>query len=450
MDVCVIGGAGYVGLVTSAGLAEIGHKVIGLDLNASVISELQTGILPIQENGLDDLVRRNIDADRISFTTDPITAIESSEMVFIAVGTPSAPDGGADLSAIIDVAEQIARHLTSYKIIVMKSTVPVGTVESVRAILSRDNEEGDDFDLVSNPEFLSEGRALQDFFYPDRIVLGSNSPAAAARVKELFKPIIDGTIRWNPEGAVDGERTSVPVVETDIASAQMIKYAANAFLATRISFVNEIASMCEKTGANISEVTHGLGFDPRIGHGYLKPGIGFGGPCLEKDLTALVALAESKGYEPTLLRSVLDRNERQMTDVVNKIRAQAGAPLYQKTIAVFGLSFKAGTNDVRNSLAMKIIDRLTGEGAIVKAFDPVSNDEAAALRPDLRYFDDPYLAVTAADVLAVFTDWPEFRELDFARVRSLMRVPRIVDGINLLDPEILEDLNFEHVRVGHR
>jgi UDPglucose 6-dehydrogenase len=448
MQVCVIGGGGYVGLVTGVGLAEIGHQVVNLDVSHSVISDLQDGITPIMENRLDSLVKENLRKDRIRFTTDPASAIESSNMVFIAVGTPSDSSGAADLSAIIDVATEISAHLSGYKIIVMKSTVPIGTLESVRAILSRGSTEGVDFDLVSNPEFLSEGRAFDDFFYPDRIVLGSDSPGAMSEIKDLFKPIIERDVEWPRPGSTSGSG-SVPVVETDIASAQMIKYASNAFLATRISFVNEIATMCERTGADVSEVTHGMGFDSRIGHSYLSPGIGFGGPCLEKDLSALIALAESNGYDPAFLQSVLDRNDRQVTDVVNKIRSLADVPLVGKTIAVFGLSFKAGTNDVRNSLALRVIDRLTEEGAIVKASDPVSIDEALNLRSSLQCYEDPYEAVADADVLAIFTDWPVFKELDFSRIRSLMRNPRIVDGINLLDHGELEDLKFEHIRVGH-
>ena len=369
-------------------------------------------------------------------------------MQFIAVGTPSLDDGRADLSQVIQVAEELVKYIDTYKLIVVKSTVPVGTVELVRNILSREKQEGRDFDIVSNPEFLREGKGLYDFFCPDRIVIGATSEKARDVMRALYEPIVQGTASW-PEGE-QGRQTSgpVPVVETNLASAQIIKYASNAFLAARISFVNETAGICDRVGADIKEVARGIGYDPRIGHVYLEPGLGFGGPCLEKDLRALIGIAEESGYEPQLFKAVLERNERQIGEVLAKLKQLVGPILYRRNIAALGLSFKAGTNDVRNSLALKVIDQMENEGAIVRAYDPVSIPEARGLRPNVIYCEDPYETVSQADAVLILTEWPQFSKLHYKDIKDRMAHPRIIDARNLLNAEEMRALGFTYVGIG--
>ena len=381
MNICLVGGAGYVGLITGLGMADIGHSVINVDVDEDRVRTLQSGKSPIYEEGIETVLVRNFESGRLSFTTDLQSAVASSEVVFIAVGTPSLEDGQADLSQVIQVAEELVKSIDRYKVIVIKSTVPVGTVELVLGILGREKSEGTHFDIVSNPEFLREGKGLYDFFHPDRIVIGASSEKARAMMRTIYSPVIEGRVSWPGQGPRSPTSVPVPVVETDLASAQIIKYASNTFLAARISFTNETAGLCEKVGADIKEVARGIGHDPRIGHGYLEAGIGFGGPCLEKDLRALIKIAEGNGYEPQLLRAVLERNERQVGEVIGKLKEHIGYLLYKKIIAVWGLSFKAGTNDVRNSPALKVIDWLEKEGATVRAHDPVAIPEVRALKP---------------------------------------------------------------------
>ena len=448
MRVCVIGGAGYVGLITSLGFAELGHTVIGVDVDGPRIRLLQSGKSPIHEEGIDPVLKRNLDSGRIRFTTDDDKAIPSSDIVFIAVGTPSQEDGQADISQIIKATERLADQIEPYTVIVVKSTVPLGTIELVKDMLCQKNVEGKDFDIVVNPEFLREGKALYDFFYPDRIVVGTHSEKAKGIIHELYCPIVSGQFEWQQGDAKPRSLEAVPIVDTDLASAQMVKYASNAFLATRISFINEIAGLCGKVGADVTEVGRGMGYDPRIGHSYLEAGLGFGGPCLEKDLRALMTLAEGNGHEPQLLRAVLERNEKQVVEVITKLKHQVGQFLYQKTVAVLGLAFKAGTNDVRNSLSFKVIDRLQQEGALVKAHDPVANSEARELRPEISYYDDPYQAVHGADALLILTDWPRFRDLDFGIIMAKMSGKNIVDARNLLDVKAVKSLGFTYTGIG--
>jgi UDPglucose 6-dehydrogenase len=440
MNVCVVGGAGYVGLVTGVGLAQIGHRVVGVDIDDERVSALNAGRSPILEDGIDLLLERNLTNGRIRFTTDFDEAVTQCEFVFVAVGTPSQSDGQADLSQVIQVAESLQNHLAAYKIVVLKSTVPVGTVELVRDILGEGKEEGRDFDIVSNPEFLREGTGVRDFFEPDRIVIGTSSASALKATRELYAPLIDAG------NTVD--HAPIPVIETDVASAQMIKYASNTFLATRISFINEVAGLCERVGADVREVSRGMGYDPRIGHAYLQAGLGFGGPCLDKDLRALIKIAETSGFEPGLLRSVLDRNELQIDDVVRKVKFMIGHLLYHRTIAVFGLAFKAGTNDLRNSMAVKVVTQLRGEGATVKAHDPVDFSEAEQAGIHSCYVADPYEAVRGADALMILTDWPEFSALDYGRIRDLMASPAIVDARNMLDATEMAALGFSYNGIG--
>jgi len=387
MNVCVIGGAGYVGLVTSLGLSEIGHHVIAVDLNQDRIRQLQAGECPIYEAGMQQLLDRNLREGRIRFSTDLSEAVFSSEVVFIAVGTPSHEDGQVDLSQVVRVTEGLEKFLDGYKLIVIKSTVPMGTVELIQSKLNG-RHAAEDLDIVINPEFLREGHGLRDFFYPDRVVIGSDSTRARTIMRQLYEPIIQGTVSWT-----DGVREAnlshpIPVVETDPASAQMIKYASNAFLAARISMINEIAGLCEVVGSDINEVVRGIGYDPRIGSTYLNAGLGFGGPCLEKDLRALMTIGESNSYHPNLLRAVLDRNVQQVEQVVAKLEHLVGGLLTGKTLAVLGLAFKSGTDDVRNSLALKVIDRLQREGATIRSHDPL----ARPVYPEFTCYEDPYQA----------------------------------------------------------
>ena len=444
LGVGVVGAAGYVGLVTSVGLAAVGHRVIGVDVNEEAVAGLQNGVSPIHEEGLLPALQATTRSGRLRFTTSLAEALPPVDVIFIAVGTPSREDGHADLSQVIAVAENLALHLDKYMVVVVKSTVPVGTVELVRSVLGRRKREGEDFDIVANPEFLREGKGLVDFFHPDRIVVGASSQRALSVVRTLYEPILNRTV---PGGDSGDRREPVPLVETDVASAQMIKYAANSFLAMRISFINEIAAFCDRFGSDVHEVARGLGFDARIGPAYLDAGLGFGGPCLEKDLRALIRIAEETRYEPRLLRAVLDRNEQQLREIVAKIKGAVGYLLYGRIVAVFGRAFKAGTNDLRNSLALRLIAELEREGALVRSYDPL-----AALPGDAsgggHSVDDPYEAVERADVLVIATEWPEFRELDYTRIRSRMAQPAIVDARNLLDARVMRGLGYRYVGVG--
>lgn len=453
MNIGVVGGAGYVGLVTGLGFAELGHRVTSVDLNAERIELLQGGTSPIHEEGLPPVLDRNLDAGNIQFSTNFPDAVVGQDVVFIAVGTPSQDDGQADLSQVIEVAERLVELMDDYTVVVVKSTVPVGTVELVQSILNRDKTEGVDFDIVSNPEFLREGKGMVDFFYPDRVVVGTCSERAREVMQDLYRPLIAGDMVGAtgrsplPQDMAPNERP-VPLVETDLASAQMIKYASNAFLATRISFINEIAGLCEEVDANINEVARGMGYDPRIGSSYLDAGLGFGGPCLEKDLKALIKIAEANNYEPRLLREVLGRNDQQVREVIGKVKELTGYLLYKKIVAVWGLAFKAGTNDVRNSLAFRVVEALEREGAEVHAHDPLALEEARALHPNIHYFDDPYEAVANADAVVLATDWREYAELNFDEVQRRMARPAIVDGRNLLDRDTLMAKGFRYLSMG--
>ena len=448
LKVCIIGGAGYVGLITGVGLAYLGHQVINVDIDEGRLAHLQAGNPVIYEDHLESALRQVLTEGKLRFSSNLQTSVAESDIIFIAVGTPAQDDGQADLSQVIEVSEDLAHFANAYKLIVVKSTVPVGTVELVRSILCRNKREGKDFDIASNPEFLREGKGLYDFFFPNRIVVGTLSSKARQWLYDLYAPLIGGEFKV-PEGLENHPlRKHVPVVDTDTASAQMIKYASNAFLATRVSFINEIAGLCERVNADIKEVALGMGFDPRIGSSYLEAGLGFGGPCLEKDLKALIKIAEANGYEPRVLRSALDRNAQQLNDVMGKVKQLAGDLLYKKIITVFGLTFKSGTNDVRNSLSMRLIEQLEREGAIVHAHDPLGLEEARLLHPQAYYFEDPYEAAAHADALVVATDWPHFIELDFSRLKAMMASPSMVDARNLLHARGLRELGFRYLGIG--
>ena len=442
--------------ITGLGLAELGHHVVNVDIDAARVDRLNRGDSPIYEEGIGPLLRRHLDSGRIRFTQSLSAGMVDSEVVIIAVGSPAQDDGHADLSAISSVAEDLSEHWDQhsgsgrpeerYRVIAIKSTVPVGTAELVRSIMGRQKQEGEDFDIISNPEFLREGKGLHDFFYPDRIVIGSDSERARAVIKELYEPVIQRHVRFN--GEEPPESGPVPVVETSLASAQMIKYASNAFLATRISFINEVAWLCERVGADVKEVAYGMGFDSRIGHAYLDAGLGFGGPCLEKDLRALIKISEASGYDPQLMRSVLDRNQRQVEEVVARVKEAAGDVLYQRVITVFGLAFKPQTNDLRNSMSLEVIQRLKEQGATLRAHDSVALPEARALDPDRAYIDDPYEAVHESDALLILTAWPQYAELDYGRIKERMASPCIIDARNLLEGPLLRALGFSYTGIG--
>jgi len=428
LPVAVIGGAGYVGSITAAGLAHLGHTVAAMDVNRERLAQLQQGIAPFREPGLEEVLRPALAAGRLTFTDSLPAALAEARVVFVAVHTPRRDDGEADLSHVIDVATGLGRHLQRYTVITVKSTVPVGSHQILRQILEQfGRREGADYDLVANPEFLREGHAVEDFFYPDRVIIGGASSDAVTLVRELFEPL------------------GAPILETSIENAQMTKYAANAFLAMRVSFINEIANVCERLGADVDAVAHGLGFDRRIGHEYLRPGIGFSGPCLPKDLEGLIRLAEDAGYEPFFLKAILEKNEQQRRQIMGKVYGLLGTSLYGRRIAVLGLTFKPGTDDVRNSLAPEIVDYLARRGAVVTAYDPEATPETANAGRLAATAAD---AADGADLLLLLTAWEEFGTLDFERIRGLMRSPNLVDGVNLLDPAAMRRLGFTYVSVG--
>jgi UDPglucose 6-dehydrogenase len=428
LPIAVIGGAGYVGSITAAGLAHLGHRVAAMDLNRERLAQLQQGTAPFREPGLEEVLRPALAAGYLTFTDALPAALDEARVVFVAVHTPRRNDGEADLSHIIDVATGLGRHLQRYTVIAVKSTVPVGSQATIRQILEQfGRREGADYDLVANPEFLREGHAVEDFFYPDRVIIGGSSSDAVALVRELFEPL------------------GAPILETTIENAQMTKYAANAFLALRISFINEIANVCERVGADVGAVAHGLGFDRRIGPEYLRPGIGFSGPCLPKDLEGLIRVAEDAGYEPFFLKAILEKNDHQRRQIMAKVYEILGTSLYGRRIGVLGLTFKAGTDDIRNSFAPVIVEYLARRGAVITAYDPEVTPEAAIAG---RFAASAYEAAEGADLLLLLTGWEEFGGLDFERIRGLMRSPNLVDGVNVLDPAQMRRLGFTYVSVG--
>lgn len=429
MKLCIIG-TGYVGLVTGTVFADLGHNVSCVDSDARKIEMLKAGEMPIYEPGLKEMVDRNVADGRLSFSTDVGDGISRAETVFIAVGTPLGEDGYADLSAVRDVAATIGRSLVNYTVIVDKSTVPIGTGELVAEIIAenrRDPSVG--FDVVSNPEFLREGNAISDTLQPDRIVIGSSSQRAAMQLVELYTPL---------------ER---PMLVTDLRSAEMIKYASNAFLATKISFINGIANICEIAGADVRDVAKGMGLDSRIGGAFLNAGLGWGGSCFGKDTSCLAATSHRLGYEFALLEAVIEINREQPRRFVDKI-SEVLAPLYGKKIAVLGLAFKPNTDDLRDGKSLEIINALLEAGACVSAYDPVAMDNARKAIPSIEYCAGPYEAADAADAIVLITEWKEFRYLDFPRLRSIMRAPVLFDGRNMFDPERVRSKGFDYYCIG--
>jgi len=434
-DIGVIGGAGYVGLVTSVAFAALGHKVTSMDLDIPRVRMLMSGASPVYEEGLEPILGELLTRDRITFTNDQYQAVQNSDAVFIAVGTPSLADGRADMSSVIDVAERLRDQIHKYTVIVIKSTVPFGAVNVISEILSLKLTEGVDFDVVSNPEFLREGSGLIDFFSPSRIIVGSVSERAQKVLRNIYQPLLEGTVIVDVPW-IDSVQ-EIPYVETDVTSAQLTKYAANAFLATRISFINEIAGISEKVGGNIEDIVLGLGLDPRIGSSYLKPGIGFGGPCLDKDLRALITIAGENSYDPVMFEGVLHRNELQLREVMNKIVGALGSSLYGKRIALLGLAFKEGTNDVRHSLSIRLYRALRDQGASVVGHDFLAVQEAIELEPELEATSDLEMAIKGSDVVVVLNPEASYSEIDWRSLVSSGFSPYAIDTRGVLDVDAL-------------
>ena len=431
MNICVVG-TGYVGLVTGAVFADLGNDVVCVDNVAEKIAALQAGRMPIYEPGLEEMVARNAADGRLSFSTDLAAAVRRSVIVFITVGTPAKDTGQTDLAAVEAVARQIGLAMERYTVVVNKSTVPVGTGELVREVIERHQPTPVPFDVVSNPEFLREGAAIEDTLRPDRIVIGAPTQQVAMSLLELYAPL---------------ER---PMIITDVPSAEIIKYASNAFLATKISFINTVANICELAGADVTQVTKAMGLDPRIGPAFLQAGLGYGGSCFPKDTESLVHTAAALGVDFALLRAVVETNNDRARHFVAMIE-KALAPLDDKTIAVLGLAFKPNTDDMREAKSIEVVRRLLELGATVIAYDPVAMDNARkVLPPGVAYCDSPYAAAADADGVALVTEWNEFKFLNLERLRAAMRRPVVFDGRNLWEPERMRRLGFEYYSIGRR
>ena len=431
MNIAVIG-TGYVGLVTGTCFAETGNHVICVDNNKEKVERMRKGEVPIYEPHLDALFHRNVEQKRLSFTTDLAEGIKDAQIVFLALPTPPGDDGSADLSYVLGVANDIGKLLNGYKIIINKSTVPVGTAEKVRSEISKTYK--GEFDVVSNPEFLREGFAVDDFMKPDRVVIGTSSEKAKKILTELYSPFV---------------RQGNPVYFMDERSSEMTKYAANAFLATKITFINEIANLCERVGANVDMVRIGIGSDDRIGKRFLFAGIGYGGSCFPKDVKALAHTAEENNYNFSILKSVMAVNEKQKSILVEKIKKYFGGNLKGKKIALWGLAFKPDTDDIREAPSLHIIDALLKEGSDVIAFDPVAmNNVKQAIGDKISYSADQYDALKAADALVIATEWQLFRTPDFEKMNSLLKEKTIFDGRNLYEPAMMKEKGFHYESIG--
>lgn len=431
MHIAVIG-TGYVGLVTGACFAEFGVDVTCVDVDESKIDKLNKGIIPIYEPGLDKIVEKNAKAGRLNFTTDIKSAVEQALVVFLAVGTPPQEDGSPDMSYYRQAAKDIAESMNGYKVLVTKSTVPVGTGKWLRDFVKENLKISTNFGVASNPEFLREGAAIEDFMRPDRVVIGSNESDAIAIMKDLYRPLY---------------LIETPIVITSLEAAELIKYAANAFLATKITFINEVANLCDAIGCDVHDVARGMGMDNRIGRKFLHPGPGYGGSCFPKDTRALTTVADQFGVETLIVDAVIEANERQRDAMIPKIEKLIG-DVNGKQIAVLGLSFKPETDDMRESPAIEIINSLVKRGAKVKAYDPVAMDEAKHCLPDIEYAADEYDALKGADALVIITEWNQFRALDMQKVKQLLKAPKIADLRNIYEPEDMRELGFEYIGVG--
>lgn len=445
MNISIIG-TGYVGLVTGACFAESGNNVICMDIDKEKINKLKKGIVPIYEPGLDEIVRKNLNTGRLKFTTDLEYAVRNSEIIFLCLPTPPGKDGDADLGILFSVVKNIAKILRGLakdeknqlkKLIVSKSTVPVGTADKIKETLNKElGKYSDKIDLyvASNPEFLKEGNAVQDFMFPDRVVIGVNDGEAEKILRELYEPFV---------------RTGAPILVMDTRSAEMVKYTANAFLAMRISFMNEMANLCEKLGADVEKVRIAIGYDNRIGPRFLFPGVGWGGSCFPKDIKALMKMGEKNGVELKIVKSVYEVNERQKKLIVEKIKKHFGRELKNKKIAIWGLSFKPKTDDMREAPSIVIINELLKLGAKISAFDPVAVPNAKKIFGDkVKFAKNQYEALKSADALVLITEWQEFREPDFNYIKTLMRTPVVFDGRNIYNPEKLKKLGFTYYGIG--
>jgi UDPglucose 6-dehydrogenase len=429
-------GVGYVGLVTGTCLADLGHRIVCLDVNVERVENLKKCILPIYEPGLEEIVRRNMNAGRLSFTASYAEAINgcspdtAAEFVFIAVGTPSAVDGKADLDYVRQAAESIAEVMDHPLTVVNKSTVPVGTGDWTADIIRSKQKRPIKFNVVSNPEFLREGNAIYDFMQPDRIVLGSLEREAAEKVAQLYLPL----------------RATIMI--TDLRTAEMIKYASNAFLATKISFINEIANICEQLGADVKEVAAGMGYDKRIGRAFLDAGIGYGGSCFPKDVLALAHMAKERGRHPQLLQAVMDINADQRKNLITRLRELVGGDLKGKRVGVLGLAFKPNTDDMRDAPSIDVIKMIETEGGLVQAYDPVAMTAARQIMPTLMMSVNPYEAAAGCDAVVLMTEWNEFKQLDLRRLKNLMKSPIVVDARNIYEPDTMADMGFSYRGIG--
>jgi UDPglucose 6-dehydrogenase len=440
-------GSGYVGLVTGACLAEVGHRVICHDSDAGKIDILLNDGIPIYEPYLQELIQKNRRERRLFFTREFEEAVNPSEVVFICVGTPPLEDGDADLSAVEMVSREIARVSHSYKLVVEKSTVPVQTGAWVEKTIKSYSPKSIEFDVASNPEFLREGSAIEDFLHPDRIVIGTQNRRSEMILREIYEPILGRRFNCPIHEDCRGSENPIPFIVTDICSAELIKHASNSFLATKISFINAIADLCERTGANIKDVSHGIGLDRRIGRGFLEAGIGFGGFCFPKDLQTFIRIGEKYGYDFALLKEVERINKARISLVIQKIK-QTVWILKGKTIGILGLAFKPNTDDVRFAPAIEIMRQLLKEGAAVKAYDPKAMDKMKKDLPEVQYCATPYEAAKDAEGLVICTEWNGFKELNFKKIKSLMRRPFILDGRNIYDKEKMLNLGFEYIGIG--
>lgn len=423
-------GHGYVGLVTASVFADLGNTVWVIGHTKEKIENLKKGILPIYEPGLEEIVKRNVKAKRLLFTLDYKKPISESSVVFIAVGTPSSPSGEADLSTVFEVAKKIGENLTHYTVVITKSTVPVGTNKKVKDIINKVKDRKVEFDIASSPEFLREGQAISDTLHPDRIIIGTESKKARDLLIELHRPI-------------DGN-----VVSTNIETAEMIKYASNAFLATKISFANAIAFLSEATGANGPDVLKAVGLDKRVGQAFLDCGAGFGGSCFPKDVKALIAIARENGYDFTLLKDVESINEEARIRIVEKAKKLLGGKVENKTIGILGLAFKPDTDDMRYAPSIAIINKLQSMGAKIKAYDPIAISNAKRLLKNIEFAQNAYVAAKDSDLLILVTEWNEFRQLDLKKIKSLMKIPILLDGRNIYDPLEMKEIGFTYVGVG--
>lgn len=431
MHIAVIG-TGYVGLVSGACFAEFGVDVTCVDVDVTKIDKLNNGIIPIYEPGLDSIVKKNVAAGRLHFTTDIKSAVEGALVIFLAVGTPPQPDGTPDMSYYRQAAKDIAESMNGYKVLVTKSTVPVRTGKWLREFVTENLKIETDFGVASNPEFLREGAAIEDFMRPDRVVIGSNEDRAIDVMKDLYRPLF---------------LIETPIVITSLEAAELIKYAANAFLATKITFINEMANLCDAIGCDVHDVARGMGMDNRIGRKFLHPGPGYGGSCFPKDTRALTTVADQFGVETRIVDAVIEANERQRDAMIPKIEKLVGG-LNGKRIGILGLSFKPETDDMRESPAIDIIAQILKRGATVKAYDPVAMDESRHFIDGIEYATDEYDAIDGADALIILTEWNQFRALDLEKVKSLLSSPKIADLRNIYEPKDMRDLGFEYVGVG--